>query len=521
MQNIRLYLFSLVFCVIEIFAQGYENPVIPGFHPDPSVCKADDGYYLVNSSFQYFPGVPLFYSRDLVNWEQIGNCLTRNSQLKLDGAGAGGGIYAPTIRYDNGTFYMITTNVSDGGRNFLVHTKDPRGEWSEPVWLEQGGIDPSLYFEDGKCYMVSNPGGYIVLCEINPMTGEQLTSSRKIWSGTGGRYPEGPHIYKKDGWYYLLISEGGTEVAHSITIARSRFIDGPYIGNPANPILTHACQAAETNQIQGTGHADIVEAEDGSWWMVCLAYRAMPGFHHTLGRETFLAPVRWDKNAWPVVNGNGTISLKMDVPTLPLYPVAERPEKIDFKNEVLSSEWVHLQNPIKENYRFKNGNLRLMATPVTLSQWKSPTFVGIRQTDFDMEAATSVSLESKNAGDEAGLTIFMEFDSHYDLFLQQNDDNTQSVVLRYKLGEMEHIEKVVSLTKKADIELNIKSDFSYYYFGYTVDGVYHEIGKMNTRYLSSETAGGFTGVIIGLYAVSASEKSNAFADFKYLKYKAK
>ena len=320
MQNIRLYLFSLVFCVIEIFAQGYENPVIPGFHPDPSVCKADDGYYLVNSSFQYFPGVPLFYSRDLVNWEQIGNCLTRNSQLKLDGAGAGGGIYAPTIRYDNGTFYMITTNISDGGRNFLVHTKDPRGEWSEPVWLEQGGIDPSLYFEDGKCYMVSNPGGYIVLCEIDPMTGEQLTPSRKIWSGTGGRYPEGPHIYKKDGWYYLLISEGGTEVAHSVTIARSRYIDGPYIGNPANPILTHACQAAETNQIQGTGHADIVEAEDGSWWMVCLAYRAMPGFHHTLGRETFLAPVRWDKNAWPVVNGNGTISLKMDVPTLPLYP---------------------------------------------------------------------------------------------------------------------------------------------------------------------------------------------------------
>lgn len=245
-----------------------------------------------------------------------------------------------------------------------------------------------------------------------------------------------------------MISEGGTEVAHSITIARSRFIDGPYIGNPANPILTHACQAAETNQIQGTGHADIVEAEDGSWWMVCLAYRAMPGFHHILGRETFLAPVRWDKNAWPVVNGNGTISLKMDVPTLPLYPVAERPEKIDFKNEVLSSEWVHLQNPIKENYRFKNGNLRLMATPVTLNQWKSPTFVGIRQTDFDMEAATSVSLESKNAGDEAGLTIFMEFDSHYDLFLQQNNDNTKSVVLRYKLGEMEHIEKVVSLTKK-------------------------------------------------------------------------
>lgn len=141
---------------------------------------------------------------------------------------------------------------------------------------------------------------------------------QKIWNGTGGRYPEGPHIYKKDGWYYLLISEGGTEVAHSITIARSRYIDGPYVGNPANPILTHACQAGETNPIQGTGHADLVEGTDGSWWMVCLAYRIMPGFHHTLGRETYLALVRWDKDAWPVVNGNGTIQLDMNVPTLPL-----------------------------------------------------------------------------------------------------------------------------------------------------------------------------------------------------------
>ena len=137
--------------------QGYQNPVIPGFHPDPSVCRAGDDFYLVNSSFQYFPGVPLFHSKDLINWEQIGHCLTRPSQLPLHDAGPWGGIYAPTIRYNDGTFYMITTNVSDKG-NFLVHTTDPRGEWSEPVWLKQGGIDPSLYFEDGKCYLVSNPG---------------------------------------------------------------------------------------------------------------------------------------------------------------------------------------------------------------------------------------------------------------------------------------------------------------------------------------------------------------------------
>lgn len=191
--------------------QGYENPVIPGYHPDPSVCRVGDDFYLVNSSFQYFPGVPLYHSKDLVHWTQIGHCLTRPSQLPLDKASTWGGIYAPTIRYNDGVFYMITTNVTSKG-NFLVHATDPRGPWSEPVWLKQGGIDPSLYFEDGKCYLVSNPDVGIFLCEIDPMTGEQLTPSKRIWNGTGGRHPEGPHIYKKDGWYYLLISEGGHRV---------------------------------------------------------------------------------------------------------------------------------------------------------------------------------------------------------------------------------------------------------------------------------------------------------------------
>ena len=164
-------------------------------------------------------------------------------------------------------------------------------------------------------------------------------------------------------------------MGHKVTIARSRYIDGPYQGNPANPILTHANESGQSSPIQGTGHADLVEGTDGSWWMVCLAYRVMPGMHHTLGRETYLAPVRWDKDAWPVVNGNGTISLKMDVPTLPQQEMKGRPERIDFKEGRLSPEWIHLQNPEAKNYTFtKDGKLRLIATPVTLSDWKSPTF---------------------------------------------------------------------------------------------------------------------------------------------------
>ena len=183
MQYLKPFLISGLIAAassLSINADGYKNPVIPGFHPDPSVVRVDDDFYLVNSSFCYFPGVPIYHSKDLVNWQQIGHVLDRKSQLNLEKAGVWGGIYAPTIRYDNGRFYMITTNVSDKG-NFLVHTTDLSKGWSEPVWLQQGGIDPSLYFEDGKCYMVSNPDVGIWLCEIDPLTGRQLTESRRIW----------------------------------------------------------------------------------------------------------------------------------------------------------------------------------------------------------------------------------------------------------------------------------------------------------------------------------------------------
>lgn len=269
-QNLFLFVWMLMLAWLPVSAQEYRNPVIPGYHPDPSVCRVGDTFYLVNSSFQYFPGVPIFQSKDMVHWQQIGNVLDRESQIPLKGASSWLGIYAPTIRYHEGTYYMITTNVGNGG-NFIVTATDPRGPWSEPVWLKQQGIDPSLYFENGKCYMVSNPGDAIWLCEINPKTGEQLSASKKLWQGDGGRYPECPHIYKKDGYYYLLISEGGTELAHHLTIARSRNIDGPYESNPKNPILTNCSRLGQSLQIQGTGHGDLVQAPDGSWWMVFLA----------------------------------------------------------------------------------------------------------------------------------------------------------------------------------------------------------------------------------------------------------
>lgn len=215
---------------------AYHNPIIPGFHPDPSTIRVKDTYYLVTSSFNYFPGVPLFESHDLLNWHQIGHVLTRDSQLPLFGSETHLGIYAPTLRYHKGRYYMVTTNLDHGG-NFYVWTDDIHGEWSDPIPVDQGGSDPSLYFEGDKTYFMSTGGAAddqkgITQCEIDIATGKKLTPSRVIWTGTGGRFLEGPHLYKKDGWYYLIGSEGGTEYGHMLVSARGKTPNGPFENFP-------------------------------------------------------------------------------------------------------------------------------------------------------------------------------------------------------------------------------------------------------------------------------------------------
>ncbi|MFA5694857.1 MAG: glycoside hydrolase family 43 protein [Proteiniphilum sp.] len=514
-----LPLFCIIYWCTSSFGQGYQNPVIPGFHPDPSICKVEDSYYLVTSSFEYFPGVPIFQSNDLVHWRQIGHCLTRPSQLDLEKSGVSGGIYAPTIRYHDGIFYMATTNITGGG-NFIVHTKDPAGEWSDPVWLRQGGIDPSLYFEGGKCYLSTNPDNCIYLCEINPLTGEQISEIKPIWSGTGGRYPEAPHIYKKDGWYYLLISEGGTEYGHMVTIARSKFIYGPYESNPANPILTHRNMNAQTNPIQGTGHADLIQANDGTWWMVFLAFRPQSGQHHLLGRETFLSPVRWDSDTWPVVNGNGTVQLQMDVPTLPLQPDVPKSYCTDFNESKLGFEWNYLRNPQSDNYSLseKKGYLHLKATTVTLDGTSSPTFVGRRQEHIQFTATVVMDLIDAHKNDESGITVFMNNRSHYDLFIKEGEGGKRTLVLRYRLGVFNPIAREVVIPR-GDIHLQVRGDKDYYSFLYSTDGFnFNMLDKMDVRYISTETAGGFTGIYLGLFAIGAKPSSQAYATVDHFGY---
>ena len=517
-------LILLAATVFSVHAQnhGYRNPVIKGFNPDPSVCRVGDDYYLVTSSFQYFPGVPLYHSKDLINWEQIGHVLDRESQISLKEARSWGGIYAPTIRHHNGKFYMITTNISSKG-NFIVTADDPRGEWSEPVWVDIPGIDPSLFWdEDGRCYYTGANGGCI-FAEINPDTGEVLSEPKMIWYGSGWRNAEAPHIYKKDGWYYLLMAEGGTEFGHGVTIVRSRNVDGPYETAPHNPILTHVGRNAQSNPIQCVGHGDIIQAHDGSWWIVALGVRTqcMASQHHLLGRETFLAPVRWDKGAWPVVNGDGQLFLDMDVPTLEQRPVAQKQTFWDF-DEPLGPEWSYLRNPETDRYIIKDGKLSLYGSATPLKTYEgSTTFVCYRQQDQYFSAETCVELKNAGNGDEAGMSLYMETEARYDIYLKKKGGKNY-VTLRYHLGMMEHTAEIPTGASK--VWLKVSGDWDTYTLSWSADGqTWNEFGRQKACYLSSETNWGFTGIMIGLWAYSPKEDgkvkpSDFHADFDSFRY---
>ncbi len=309
----------------------FRNPILPGFYPDPSICRVGDDFWLVTSSFSYFPGVPIFHSLDLVNWEQVGHVLDRPSQLDLDAVQHSHGIFAPTLRHHDGIFYMITTLVGKQG-NFIVTARNPAGPWSDPFWLEDApGIDPSLFFDtDGRAWVTGTADApdsaywgdnEIWMRELDLATMKLHGPRHGLWRGAAktSNWVEAPHLYRMGEWYYLMIAEGGTEYHHAVTIARSKNLFGPYEGNPANPILTHR-HLGKSAPIWNAGHADLVCTSMGEWWMVCLASRPYGGHFRNLGRETFLAPVSWEDD-WPVVSpGTGKLEFRYPMPKVGASP---------------------------------------------------------------------------------------------------------------------------------------------------------------------------------------------------------
>jgi xylan 1,4-beta-xylosidase len=501
----------------------YRNPILPGTHPDPSVCRVGDDYYLACSSFEFFPGLPLFHSRDLVHWRSIGHALTRDSQLDLHGCKSSLGIFAPTLRHIGGRFCLVTTNLNKF-RNFLVWADQPEGPWSEPVWLDWPGIDPSLFEDvDGRVFISGN-GGFlgdepvgIYQAEIDLGTGALLSPRRLVWTGTGGKAPEGPHLYRRGGWYYLLIAEGGTEYGHMVTVARSTQPDGPFEACPHNPILSHR---SLDSPIQATGHADLVETADGSWWAVFLGIRPAPvrfaGQHHHLGRETFLAPVTWTADGWPRI---GPVSETMDAGTLPLQADEPLATRTVFDGAELPHAFNHLRNPQPGSWSLsaRPGWLTLQGQPDTLDDPAAPAFVGRRQQHFDCEVATLLDFEPAADGEEAGLTVFKSERFHYEIAIGRRAGQ-RVVFLRRRIASLWRVELEQPLPP-GELRLGLRPDAQHYRFFFQTPGQpEQDFGGGECALLSTETAGGFTGVYLGLYATGNGRHSTAPACFRWLDY---
>jgi len=511
----------------------FRNPILPGSYPDPSICRVGDDYYLVTSTFEYFPGLPIFHSRDLVHWRQIGHVLDRASQLPLDHIRPSGGLYAPTIRFSQGVFYVINTLVDGQTKsgNFIVTATSPAGPWSEPFWLENApGIDPSLFFDDdGRAWYVGNRaaahsqyGGHreIWLQELDLEGMRLLKKPRVLWDGAlkGAPWAEAPHIYKIQGSYYLMIAEGGTGHHHAVTIARSHRVTGPYEANPGNPILTHRHLGLDY-PIVGTGHADLVETPTGEWWMVLLAMRPYGGYFYNLGRETFLAPVRWE-NGWPIVSpGTGRVEFSYPVPDLPecRWPVAAACDHFD--QAVLASHWNLLRTPRHEFWSLSErpGYLRLRLRPERLAEHASPSFVGRRQQHIHFVACTALEFAPQTAHECAGLVLVQNSDFHFCLVVTLG---TGAVVRLTKRSQ--GVEEILAEQPIAAGRLVLKveaNEQAYSFYVANEPGQWLPVAEaVDGRILSTPVAGGFVGTYIAMYASSNGQPSANNADFDWFEY---
>ncbi|WP_127532052.1 glycoside hydrolase family 43 protein [Paenibacillus kobensis] len=509
----------------------FNNPILPGFYPDPSMCRVGEDYYLVTSTFEYFPGIPIFHSKDLVNWRQIGHVLDRPSQLDLDGLRPSRGVFAPTIRYHEGTFYVINTNVDKKG-NFVVTATDPAGPWSDPYWLESEGIDPSLFFDDdGKAYYTGTrpaPEGpqyfgnwEIWMQELDLKTMKLVGEQYSLWRGAlrDAVWPEGPHTYKINGYYYLLISEGGTGPDHAITVARSEHLLGPYEGYKKNPVLTHR-HLGNDYPIVNVGHSDIVQTQNGEWWMVLLASRPYGGYYRNLGRETFLVPFTWEEG-WPVVKpGKSIVEMTEARPSLPEQRWVSAPACDNFETAELGMQWIFIRTPREAfmSLEERPGHLRLKLRRPTLKDNEQVSFVGRRQQHLRFNARTAMEFVPQAEHESAGLVVLQSSQFHF-RFEYLLSEGTKVVRLTKCTNGVDEVlaQQAVDADK---LYLTIdahEQDFAFYY-GTRADEYRLLAEKVDGRILSTDVAGGFVGTCLGMYASSNAQLSDNVADFDWFEY---
>jgi len=541
-------LYLLLLCAQSAaFAQiKFTNPILSGFYPDPSITRVGKDYYLVNSTFAYFPGIPVFHSQDLKNWKQIGNVINRDSQMNFMGDGTSRGLFAPAINYNKGTFYMTCTLIDRKG-NFVMTAKNPAGPWSDPIWLpEVKGIDPSLFFDQDKAYVVYNSdppenkplySGHrtIRTFELDPVTlkviGEEKIlvnggvdiSKKPVWI-------EGPHIFKRGDWYYLCAAEGGTSVNHSQVILRSKNATGPYVPYEKNPILSQRdLDPKRPFPITSTGHAELVEGPDGETYAIFLAVRPYADNFYNTGRETFIAPVKWTEG-WPVINPDRKeVQYAYTAKFKEVKVPDTRPQsgnfayRTTFEKEIDPSLLFLRKNDSASYTLSADKGLTMKLKPETCMEKGNPSFLGKRQQHMNCSAVTPLNFIPKAANEKAGMLIFQSEYNFY--FLCKSLDKGKSVIQLYKgdkaKSSMELIIQEVLQNPRGKIALAIDAKGALYDFRYKEEGKKWQVLQDNVdgRYLSTQAAGGFIGALFALYATSSGENSSNTASYQWIDYK--
>lgn len=505
----------------------YRNPILAGFHADPSVVAANGRFYLVNSSFTYFPGIPVFESVDLVHWTQIGNVITRPTQLDFDGLGVSRGIFAPAISYHNGIFYVVSTAVDSGG-NFIATARDPAGPWSDLHWLPDiGGIDPSLFFDaDGKVYLLNNDapegppryeGHRAIWMQQLDLVAFKPTGPRRVLIDGGvepAKQPiwiEGPHLYQRGGWYYLSAAEGGTGPQHSQVVLRSRSVWGPYQPYAGNPILTQRDLPDDRPlPITNAGHADLVEGPDGSWWAVFLASRNYQTRHYNTGRETYLLPVTW-QDGWPLILPHGRpIPYTLRAPSWMQGAASQGTstgnfvDRDGFEGATLGNEWLRVRVPHQDwaDLSARPGALAVHPLPEGLDSLRNPAFLGRRQQHLRFAASTAMT--RPGPGVAAGLAAFQSEDYWYFLGVRSLGADRMTVFLEARDGS--GTTKTLAtreLAASPSLRLQITGDAGRYGFAFDLDngqGWQRLDDNVDGTVLSTDRAGGFVGTLLGPFA---------------------
>lgn len=497
------------------------NPILPGCYPDPSICRVGDEFFLVTSTFEYLPGLPIMRSRDLVRWETIGHAIDRSGMLDFDGIRSSGGLYAPTIRHDGERFWIVCTLVDQQddarGGNFVITAKDAAGPWSDPVWLDAEGIDPSVAFdESGRVWMhgtrlARQPEWHhqteVWVREYSRSAQSLMGDEHVIWRGAvqGAVWAEGPHLYRTDGRWYLIAAEGGTEFHHAVSVARAGAVTGPYEGDRANPVFTHRHLGRGVGVI-GAGHADIVQAPDGSWHAVMLAMRAADGHHYPLGRETFLCPVHWE-DGWPIfAPGHGRLPEMMEVPWTDVG-IADGTWQPDDRQAGLvppdDPRWTSPRVLPSEIARADTeGTWLLPVRTENVADTGSTAFLGLRQQHTDVDATTSIDVSALGESETAGFAVRQSERDHAAVQVTRTPDG-----LLLEARHRRHDHETVLATRRLEAADSVVLGVRARGYAYALIGDGAVLASIDARELDASSTGGFLGVWFGVFATSGGREA--------------